>query len=140
MILEYENLSFWRLGEFIWMGTDSELSSPNQSLMIATIHADGKTDETLSFDLFKLFEGKLLKYKEHAAILQKSYFGSAKTVNFTHGRIVWRNTTYGRDNGRNIRGPILTQAARLCGVHEKFSPYKNGSCSRCELGSSTTDF
>jgi len=91
------------------MGTDSELSSPDQSLMIATVRVRGRT---LSFDLFKLIEGKeakLLKIKEHAAIIGQSSFysaKSAKTINFTHGRVVWRNQNY--SNNGIPRGPVLT--------------------------------
>jgi hypothetical protein len=93
LIDEYETKKdFFRIGESIWIGTDSQESGPDTKLMMGTIHADADAPgQDLSLDLFKVVDERLMPYAEHAAILK--YFPTYQTskyLSFCSGRAVWR--------------------------------------------------
>ena len=62
---------FYRVGEFVWLGEDSELSPYEEQVVLLTTHRDSLTDEDLSIDALKLInntagaEGRHLQEHDH---------------------------------------------------------------------------
>lgn len=93
LIDEYESKEdFFRIGESIWIGNDSQESGPDTQLIIGTIHADADAPgQDLSLDLFKVVDERIMPYADHAAILKYSpTYKTSEYVSFCSGRAVWR--------------------------------------------------
>ena len=66
LITTYTN-DFFRVGEFVWMGEDSEISPYESDLVILTTHRDALTDKELSIDALKLIKkGRRLQEHDHS--------------------------------------------------------------------------